>query len=80
MRQVQMISNLVQIGQVVLWDEVEVGTDRFSGKTVVTPTKRKVEVVSKFSKRTAVQDDQAECRRGWLPKMAVYLPQLPEQR
>jgi len=47
-----------------LYHEVEIGTDQFSGKTVVTPTKRKVEVVSKFSKRTAVQDDQAGCRRG----------------
>lgn len=59
-----MISNIVQIGQVLSRGEVEVGTDRFPGKTVVTPTKRKVEVVSKFSKRTAVQDDQAGCRRG----------------
>lgn len=33
--------------------EVEVGTDRFSYKTVVTPTERKVEVVSGFSKGTA---------------------------
>lgn len=45
------------------WGEIEVGTE-FSGKTVVTPTKRKVEVVSKFSKRTAVQDDQVGDAEG----------------